>query len=151
MGDEHCRRVPAEAPAGFIPARLAKVVVRSDDVDRRAWELCLLSEMRAGLRAVELTVAGSRRYALSGCRPQLSRGLEEAPQLLVCGNGSLRPATRPISLRRSRSFIPEQRHLRPTQRAQLSQPRQDRLTSSSPCTRVALRESPFSGLVKNRG
>src|SRR2546426_5053014 len=62
MGDEHRRLVPAEAPAGFIPARLAKVVVRSDGVDRRAWELCLLSEIRAGLRAGELTVAGSRRY-----------------------------------------------------------------------------------------
>lgn len=62
MGDEHRRLVPAEAPAGFIPARLTKVVVRSDGVDRRAWELCLLSEMRAGLRAGELTVVGSRRY-----------------------------------------------------------------------------------------
>ena len=42
MGDEHRRRVPPEAPAGFIPARLRSTVVRSDGVDRRAWELCLL-------------------------------------------------------------------------------------------------------------
>lgn len=30
--------------------------------DRRAWELCLLAEVRAAVRAGELTVAGSRRY-----------------------------------------------------------------------------------------
>jgi TnpA family transposase len=62
MGDEHRRRVPHDAPVGFIPPRLRGAVLRSGRIDRRAWELCLLSEVRTALRAGELTVAGSRRY-----------------------------------------------------------------------------------------
>ena len=31
-------------------------------IDRRAWELCLLAEVRAAVRAGEPTVTGSRRY-----------------------------------------------------------------------------------------
>ena len=62
MGNERRRRVPESPPMRFVPARLRPSVVVAGGVDRRAWELCLLSEMRAALRAGELTVSGSRRY-----------------------------------------------------------------------------------------
>ncbi len=54
--------MPADAPRGFIPARWQKAVEGPAGVDRRAWELCLLGEIRGALRAGELTVVGSRRY-----------------------------------------------------------------------------------------
>ncbi|MFN2505345.1 MAG: Tn3 family transposase, partial [Acidimicrobiales bacterium] len=62
MGTEGGRKVPAAAPSGFIPPRWRKAVEGPAGVDRRAWELCLLSEVRGALRAGELTVVGSRRY-----------------------------------------------------------------------------------------
>lgn len=62
MNAEQRRKVPEEAPIGFIPKRWAKAAQRPDGVDRHAWEFCLLSEVRAALRAGDLTVAGSRRY-----------------------------------------------------------------------------------------
>ena len=62
MGAEGRRKVPADAPRGFIPARWQKAVEGPAGVDRRAWELCLLGEIRGALRAGELTVIGSRRY-----------------------------------------------------------------------------------------
>jgi TnpA family transposase len=62
MSDEHRRKVPQGAAVGFIPSRWTKVVSSPAGVDRRAWELSLVSAMRAALRAGELTVEGSRRY-----------------------------------------------------------------------------------------
>ena len=43
------------------PGRTA--VVGPHGVDRRAWELCLLAEVRGALRAGELTVVGQQRDA----------------------------------------------------------------------------------------
>lgn len=62
MGDEQRRKVPATASMAFVPRRWMKAVGSPNGLDRRAWELCLLSEMRAALQAGDLTVAGSRRY-----------------------------------------------------------------------------------------
>lgn len=60
---ERRKKVPQEAPLGFVPQSWMSVVVGPDGIDRRAWEFCLLFEMRLALRAGELTVLGSRRYA----------------------------------------------------------------------------------------
>lgn len=60
---ERRKKVPQEAPLGFVPQRWMSIVARPDGIDRRAWEFCLLYEMRLALRAGELTVPGSRRYA----------------------------------------------------------------------------------------
>ena len=62
MAAEGRRKLPADVPVGFIPARWHEAVVGPHGVDRRAWELCLLAEVRGALRAGELTVVGSRRY-----------------------------------------------------------------------------------------
>jgi len=62
MGTSRRRKVPQEAPVGFVPRRWTDVVTSPAGVDRRAWELALVSEMRAALRAGDLVVEGSRRY-----------------------------------------------------------------------------------------
>ena len=57
------RKVPDAAPVDFVPrAWRPYVLPAGGGIDRRYWELCLLSELRSGLRAGEIWVAGSRRY-----------------------------------------------------------------------------------------
>lgn len=62
MGTEGLRKVPEEAPVGFVPKPWMKIVRTPDGIDRRAWELSLLFRARGALRAGELTIEGSRRY-----------------------------------------------------------------------------------------
>jgi hypothetical protein len=57
------RRVPDDAPVGFVPRSWRPYVQLPDGaIDRHHWELCLLSELRSALRAGEIWVQGSRRY-----------------------------------------------------------------------------------------
>jgi len=62
------RKVPASAPAGFVPARWAgylAAAATNGDVTayRHYWELCVLMALRDGLRSGDVYVPGSRRYA----------------------------------------------------------------------------------------
>ncbi len=64
LNQEHRRIVPEDASADFVPARWRPYVTGADGKHhRRYWELCLLSELRAALRAGDVWVVGSRRYA----------------------------------------------------------------------------------------
>ena len=57
------RTLPGTAPFGFIRRGWRPFVVdASGKVDRRAWEVCVLSELRDRLRAGDVWVRGSRRY-----------------------------------------------------------------------------------------
>jgi len=57
------RVLPDTAPTGFVPARWRPHVRTPDGrLDRRQWELCLLSELRSALRSGAVWVQGSRRY-----------------------------------------------------------------------------------------
>lgn len=51
------KSVPETAPLDFVPKKWAGVV------NKHAWEFSLLHETRAALRACDLTVSGSQRYA----------------------------------------------------------------------------------------
>ncbi|MEZ7129055.1 hypothetical protein ACBR40_27305 [Nonomuraea sp. AD125B] len=62
------RKVPAEAPATFVPARwqgYLEAAARSGNTSafRHYWELCVLLALRDALRAGDVWVPGSRRYA----------------------------------------------------------------------------------------
>ena len=62
------RKVPEDAPAGFVPARWAGYLAtaRADGqvtAYRHYWELCVLLALRDGLRSGDVSVPGSRRYA----------------------------------------------------------------------------------------
>jgi hypothetical protein len=62
------RKVPAGTPAGFVPTRWQGYLAQADaDRDatayRHYWELCVLLELRDGLRSGDVWVPGSRRYA----------------------------------------------------------------------------------------
>ncbi len=57
------RKVPDNAPVGFVPRSWRPYVLPADGgIDRHHWELCVLSELRGALRAGEIWVQGSRRY-----------------------------------------------------------------------------------------
>jgi TnpA family transposase len=62
LNAKNVRRVPADAPRGFIRARWEKYVLAPDGIDRRFYEICILSELGKALRAGDLWVSGSRRY-----------------------------------------------------------------------------------------
>jgi TnpA family transposase len=59
---KNARRVPDNAPTGFIRPRWQKHVFTTEGIDRRFYETCVLSELGKTLRAGDLWVVGSRRY-----------------------------------------------------------------------------------------
>jgi TnpA family transposase len=57
------RTLPSDAPTGFIRRAWRPFVIGADGKpDRRAWEVCVLSELRDRLRAGDIWMRGSRRY-----------------------------------------------------------------------------------------
>jgi hypothetical protein len=56
------RRLPGDAPCGFIRPRWGRYVFTGESLDRRFYETCVLSELGKSLRAGDLSVACSRRY-----------------------------------------------------------------------------------------
>nr|WP_254679021.1 Tn3 family transposase [Arthrobacter sp. 24S4-2] len=62
------RRVPADAPVGFVPARWSGYLQDAAESGntvayRHYWELCTLLALRDGLRTGDVFVPGSRRYS----------------------------------------------------------------------------------------
>lgn len=63
-----CRKVFDEAPTGFVPTRWRGYLKEARKFGnptayRPYWELCVLLGLRDGLRTVDVSVPGSRRYA----------------------------------------------------------------------------------------
>jgi hypothetical protein len=54
--------LPKSAPTAFVRQRWAAQVMPGGTIDRRYYELCVLSELRDRLRAGDVWVAGSRQY-----------------------------------------------------------------------------------------
>ena len=64
LNTTHRRTVPPEAPTDFVPLKWRPYVVAPDGrIDRHYYELCTLWELRGALRAGNVWVAQSRRYA----------------------------------------------------------------------------------------
>lgn len=77
------RKVPEEAPTSFIRKRWESVVYAEDGLDRRFYELCVLSELKNALRSGDIWVRGSRQfkdfeeYLLPSSRFVAQRGQQE--------------------------------------------------------------------------
>jgi TnpA family transposase len=54
--------LPKSAPTGFVRQRWVSYVLPGGEIDRRHYELCVLSELRDRLLAGEVWVTGSRRH-----------------------------------------------------------------------------------------
>jgi hypothetical protein len=55
------REVPADAPTAFLGPRRKRFVVKDDGVDRRFYEMAVMSEPKNGLRSGDISVPGSRQ------------------------------------------------------------------------------------------
>ncbi|MFZ2219456.1 MAG: Tn3 family transposase, partial [Rhodoferax sp.] len=62
MNTDNARKVPADAPTGFIKPRWQKLVMTDTGIDRRYYELCALSELKNSLRSGDIWVQGSRQF-----------------------------------------------------------------------------------------
>jgi hypothetical protein len=62
MNKASAPELPKSVPTSFIRERWARYVLPNGKIDRRYYELCVLSELRDRLRAGDVWVVGSRRY-----------------------------------------------------------------------------------------
>lgn len=62
LNSNEIRRVPTDAPTRFIKPRWEGHVFTDKGIDRRYYELCALTELRAGLRSGDVFVSGSRQF-----------------------------------------------------------------------------------------
>jgi TnpA family transposase len=62
LNKDNSRKVPEDAPTGFIRKRWENLVFKADGIDRRFYELCTLSELKNALRSGDIWVHGSRQF-----------------------------------------------------------------------------------------
>jgi hypothetical protein len=62
MNDRQARKVPDAAPTSLVRKRWENLVRTPDGLDRRFYELCVLSELRSSLRSGDIWVQGSRQF-----------------------------------------------------------------------------------------
>jgi hypothetical protein len=62
MNADNARKVPADAPTGFIKKRWQKQAMTDTGTDRRYYELCAMSELKNALCSGDIWVQGSRQF-----------------------------------------------------------------------------------------
>jgi len=62
MNATNQRKVPDDAPTGFVRKRWQPLVFTDDGISRRFYELCILAELKNSLRSGDIWVRGSRQF-----------------------------------------------------------------------------------------
>jgi len=62
MNRSQARKTPDDAPTSFVRKRWKSLVFTSDGLDRRFYELCVLSELKNSLRSGDIWAQGSRQF-----------------------------------------------------------------------------------------
>ncbi len=62
MNERQARKVPDDAPTSFVRKRWEGLVCTPEGLDRRYYELCVLSELKNSLRSGDIWVEGSRQF-----------------------------------------------------------------------------------------
>jgi len=62
LNASNARKLPKDAPTGFVKKRWETLVFTEGGVDRRYYELCALSELKNALRSGDIWVQGSRQF-----------------------------------------------------------------------------------------
>lgn len=60
--EKQLRKVPNDAPTTFISKRWEGQILKDEGIDRRFYELCVLSELKDKLRSGDIWVQGSRQF-----------------------------------------------------------------------------------------
>ena len=62
MNENQARKVPDDAPTSFVRKRWKNLVHMPEGLNRRFYELCVLSELKNSLRSGDIWVTGSRQF-----------------------------------------------------------------------------------------
>ncbi len=62
MNRDGVRKIPPDAPVGFIRKKWGSYVFGSEGIDRRFYELCAMAELKNALRSGDVSVSGSRQF-----------------------------------------------------------------------------------------
>jgi hypothetical protein len=62
MNSGSTRKVPADAPTAFIKPRWRPLVIANGGIDRRFYEICVLSELKNSLRSDDIWIQGPRQF-----------------------------------------------------------------------------------------
>lgn len=62
LNQANARKVPEDAPLGFIRKRWEPLVFSGNGIERRYYELCALTELKNALRSGDISVRGSRQF-----------------------------------------------------------------------------------------
>lgn len=62
MQATNARELPADAPTAFVKSRWKPLVMTTEGIDRRFYEICALSELKNSLRSGDIWAHGSRQY-----------------------------------------------------------------------------------------
>jgi len=62
MNATNQRKVPDDAPTGFVRKRWKPLVFTDEGISRRFYELCILAELKNSLRSGDIWVRGSRQF-----------------------------------------------------------------------------------------
>ena len=62
LNADNARKAPKDAPTGFVRRRWGRLVFKDDGLDRRFYELCILSELKNALRSGDVWAQGSRQF-----------------------------------------------------------------------------------------
>lgn len=62
LNERQARKVPDDAPTAFVRQRWYSQVFTGQGIDRRFYELCVLTEVKNALRSGDLWVQGSRQF-----------------------------------------------------------------------------------------
>ena len=75
------RKLPTDAPTGFIRPRWSQYVIGPEGLDRRFYEFCVMVELKNALRSGDVSVAGSRQFRAFDDylipRPEFQQSLKE--------------------------------------------------------------------------
>lgn len=62
MNEDQARKVPDDVPTDFIGKRWSKLIFADNGINRKFYELCVLSELKNALRSGDIWVKGSRQF-----------------------------------------------------------------------------------------
>lgn len=62
LNQTNARKVPEDAPFGFIRKRWKPLIFSENGIERRFYELCALTELKNCLRSGDISVKGSRQF-----------------------------------------------------------------------------------------